>query len=225
MLEVCACAKSIEKPEDDMMVVEQQVKSPLVERHAVKSYDPNANMTRTQISELLSIAQKAPSAWNLQPWKFLVFDEREAKERLLPIAYGQRQVVDASFTVAVLGDLEADRNAELIYRDAVDKGFMDAEVKSRLIGQIEAAYSDRQTARDQAFLNASLAAMQLMLAAKEAGLDSCPMGGFDAGKLIEAFRIPERYIPVMLVSVGKAAKPAYPSSRFEVEAAAVWNSF
>ncbi|WP_281287213.1 nitroreductase family protein [Paenibacillus hemerocallicola] len=79
------------------------------------------------------------SAWNLQPWKFLVFDEREAKERLLPIAYGQCQVEDASFTVAVLGDLETDRNAELIYRDAVDKGFMDAEVKSRLIGQIEAA--------------------------------------------------------------------------------------
>ncbi|WP_281287212.1 nitroreductase family protein [Paenibacillus hemerocallicola] len=74
-------------------------------------------------------------------------------------------------------------------------------------------------------MNASLAAMQLMLATKEAGLDSCPMGGFDSEKLIEAFRIPERYIPVMLVSVGKAAKPAYPSSRFEVEAAAVWNSF
>ncbi|MDF2715004.1 MAG: hypothetical protein K0R28_1929, partial [Paenibacillus sp.] len=41
-----------------MMAVEQQVKSPLVERHAVKSYDPGANMTRTQIAELLGMAQK-----------------------------------------------------------------------------------------------------------------------------------------------------------------------
>ncbi|TMV49657.1 nitroreductase family protein [Paenibacillus mesophilus] len=207
------------------MVVEQLVKSPFVERHAVKSYDPQATLTRQQITELLEMAQKAPSAWNLQPWKFLVFDERGAKEKLLPIAYGQQQVVDAAFTVAMLGDLEADKNAELIYQEAVDKGFMNAEIKSRLVGQIEAAYANRQTARDQAFLNASLAAMQLMLVAKEMGYDTCPMGGFDAEKLADVFRVPDRYIPVMLIAVGRAAKPAYPSSRFPTDAVTVWNSF
>ncbi|MDF2717147.1 MAG: nitroreductase [Paenibacillus sp.] len=51
------------------------------------------------------------------------------------------------------------------------------------------------------------------------------MGGFDADKLMDIFRVPDRYIPVMLIAVGKAAKPAYPSSRFPTDAVTVWNSF
>ncbi|PYI51024.1 nitroreductase family protein [Paenibacillus flagellatus] len=199
--------------------------SPFLERHAVKKYDPNAKMSRDEIKKLLEIAQQAPSAWNLQPWTFLVIDEPEAKQKLLPIAFGQQQVVDASMTVAVLGDLEAQRNAESVYQPAVASGMMTAEVKDRLVGQIESAYANPQTARDQAFLNAALPAMQLMLAAKSMGYDSCPMGGFDATKLSEAFRIPDRYIPIMLIAVGKATHPAYPSTRFEVDAVTKWNTF
>jgi len=72
-------------------------------------------------------------------------------------------------------------------------------MKSSLIGQINSAYSDIPAyAREEVIKNASLAAMQLMLAAKAIGLDSCPMGGFNADAFVEAFNVPCRYIPVML---------------------------
>ncbi|MBD0381538.1 hypothetical protein ICC18_15530 [Paenibacillus sp. WST5] len=45
-----------------------------------------------------------------------------AKEKLLPVAYGQKQIVEASAVVAVLGDLVANRNAESVYRSAVEAG-------------------------------------------------------------------------------------------------------
>ncbi|RIX48655.1 nitroreductase family protein [Paenibacillus nanensis] len=197
----------------------------LKERHAVKRYDSGYRMVEEDILALLQAASDAPSAWNLQHWKFLTITDQAHKETLLDIAFGQRQVVEASAVVAILGDLQADRNAEKVFGSDVQAGRMSVAIKSRLISQINLAYENKNWARDQAICNASLAAMQLMLAAKAMGLDSCPIGGFDPGRLIEAFAIPDRYVPVMLISVGKAAEPARPSERLPIEESVVWNRF
>ncbi|XEC94268.1 nitroreductase family protein [Paenibacillus tarimensis] len=196
------------------------------ERHSVKQYDASHKLSEQEIKELLEIAAAAPSSWNLQHWKFLAITDQAAKEKLLPIAFGQKQVVEASVVVAVLGDLQANLNAEAVYGPAVQAGFMPEEVKANLIGQIEHVYANVPTVpRDEAIRNASLAAMQLMLAAKAKGLDTCPMGGYDAGQFALEFGVPERYVPVMLVAIGKAATPARPSGRFPVEQTIVWNRF
>jgi nitroreductase len=194
-------------------------------RRAVKQYDASYKMSEAELKELLEIAGRAPSSWNLQHWKFFVITDQDAKQRLLPIAYGQQQVVDASAVIAVLGDLEANRNAEAVFGPAVAAGQMSAEVKKNLIAQIDGAYTIPTVPRDEAIRNASLAAMTLMLAARAKGLDTCPMGGFDAQKFVEEFRVPSRYLPVMLITVGKAAQPGRPSDRFPVEETVVWNRF
>ncbi|SFJ09519.1 nitroreductase family protein [Thermoflavimicrobium dichotomicum] len=196
------------------------------ERHSVRKYDPTVQLSKEELEEIIEIATKAPSSWNLQHWKFLVINDREKKEKLLPIAYHQEQVVQASAVIAVLGDLEAYKNAEPVYDAAIKAGYMKEEVKKIMVEQIAQAYETKPyMARDAAILNASLASMQLMLAAKAKGYDTCAMGGFDPDKLVEAFKIPDRYLPVMLISVGKAAKPAHPTVRFPVEDVTVWNSF
>ncbi|UUZ86353.1 nitroreductase family protein [Paenibacillus sp. P26] len=64
-----------------------------------------------------------------------------------------------------------------------------------------------------------------MLAAKAKGLDSGPMVGFDADAFVKVFHVPPRYIPVLLVAIGKAVKPARPTSRFPVEQTVIWNGF
>ncbi|WP_261301804.1 nitroreductase family protein [Paenibacillus andongensis] len=196
------------------------------ERHSVKHYDASHNMSEQEIKELLEIAISAPSAWNLQHWKFLAIIDQAAKEKLLPIAYGQKQVVEAAVVVAILGDLQANLNAEAIYGPDVAAGLLPEKVKLSIFDQIEYQYNNVPTApRDEAIRNASLAAMQLMLAAKAKGLDSGPMGGYDAEQFVEAFDVPSRYVPVMLVAIGKAAQPARPSSRLPVEQTIVWNHF
>ncbi|MGZ7446122.1 nitroreductase family protein [Paenibacillus sp. TH7-28] len=198
----------------------------LRERHAVKHFDPAHKLSESEITFLLEMAGSAPSAWNLQPWKFLVIADPRLQEKLLPIAYGQRQVAEASAVIAILGDLEAHRDAEMILSRDVAAGLMPEEVRANLIGQIEAAYlNNPQFPRDEAIRNASLTSMQLMLAAKAIGYDTCPMGGYDPAALIEAFDIPSRYIPVMLVAIGKAARPSRPTTRLPAEQTAVWNGF
>ncbi|CAG7654728.1 nitroreductase family protein [Paenibacillus allorhizosphaerae] len=196
------------------------------ERRAVKHYDASYKLSEQEIMELLEIAGSAPSAWNLQHWKFLAITDQAAKQKLLPIANGQKQVVDASVVVAVLGNLQANRNAEAVFGSAVQAGMMPEEIKANLINQIESAYANIPTVpRDEAIRNASLAAMQLMLAARAKGLDSCPMGGYNPGQFVEAFNVPEQYVPVLLVAIGKAATPARPSGRFPVSQTVVWNHF
>ncbi|MFN2745725.1 MULTISPECIES: nitroreductase family protein [Bacillus] len=205
-----------------MTLSENQAIQVLTERSSIKEYDTSAAISKEELTELLEITTKAPSAWNLQHWHFTVFHSRESKDKLLPIAYNQKQVSQASAVVAVLGDLKANLNGEAVYGPLTEEGYMTEEIKETLLGQINGAYQNSAFARDAAFTNASLAAMQLMIAAKAMGYDTCAMGGFDKEAFVKEFNIDERYVPVMLISIGKQVKPAHKSSRFDVSEVSTW---
>ncbi|EMT46177.1 nitroreductase family protein [Anoxybacillus flavithermus] len=196
--------------------------SVIEQRKSVRQYDPNASISKEQLTKLLQAAGKAPSAWNLQHWHFVVIFGKEAQQKLLPIAYNQRQIVDASAVVAVLGDLQAHQKTDAVYDPLVAEGKMTKDIKETLAKQIESAYTNAQYARDAAFTNASLAAMQFMLAAKAEGFDTCAIGGFDTKAFMDAFNIPSRYVPVMLITVGKAAAPAHSSYRLPIDELTTW---
>lgn len=199
------------------MASDQKTIDILKERASVKEYDTTHEMTKEELKELLDITAKAPSAWNLQHWHFTVFHSAESKAKLLPIAYNQKQVSQASAVIAVLGDLEANLNGEKIYSELAEQGFITEDIKETLMTQINGAYQSEQYAREAAYSNASLAAMQLMIAAKAMGYDTCAMGGFSKEAYVKEFNVSGRYEPVMLISVGKAAKEAHKSNRFDIE--------
>ncbi|GAB1305737.1 nitroreductase family protein [Bacillus altitudinis] len=199
------------------MATDQKTIDILKERASVKEYDTTHEMTKEELTELLDITTKAPSAWNLQHWHFTVFHSAESKAKLLPIAYNQKQVSQASAVIAVLGDLEANLKGEKIYSELAEQGFITEDIKETLMTQINGAYQSEQYAREAAYSNASLAAMQLMIAAKAMGYDTCAMGGFSKEAYVKEFNVSGRYEPVMLISVGKAAKEAHKSNRFDIE--------
>ena len=195
-------------------------------RHSVRKYDPTATIPQGELNEILRLAASAPSSWNLQHWRFLVVTDPAIKEKLLPIAYNQQQVVDAYATIIILGDLEADKSARLVYDEAVANGLMNESVRDTMIAQIEGAYkSNPEIARDEAIRNSSYAAMQLMLAAKAKGYDTCPMGGYNRDALIEELNIPSRFLPTLMLTVGKASVQAHPTARFGLDQLVINNSF
>ncbi|WP_252183648.1 nitroreductase family protein [Rossellomorea vietnamensis] len=192
------------------------------ERRSTKSYDSTKEIATDELVEILQLAGRAPSAWNLQQWHFLTFHNKEAQEKLLPIAYNQQQIVDASAVIAVLGDLEANKNADPVLDPSIEKGEMTHELKDILVRQIEGAYSRALYPRDAAFSNASLAAMQLMLAAKGKGWDTCPIGGFNPQKLMEEFHVSDRYVPIMLITIGKPIQEARKTDRLDIKSLITW---
>ena len=81
-----------------------------------------------------------------------------------------------------------------------------------------------QDIRDQVFTDTSLAAMQLMLVAKEKGYDTHAIGIYDKQAVLTTLDIDsKRYAPVMLIAMGKAAVPAIPSARLPLAYTVSWN--
>ncbi len=203
----------------------QSVLEVMKDRHSVRKFEKGVQIPEEVMEEILNATIEAPSSWNLQHWKFLVIESDEQKEKLLPIAFNQQQIVDSSATIVILGDLEANLHAEEIYGQAVELGFMENAVKETLVNQINGAYEMEDFALNEALKNSSLAAMQLMLAAKAKDYDTVAMGGFNPVALVEEFNIPSRYVPSMLISVGKAAVEAHGTARFPLERVVVKESF
>jgi nitroreductase len=204
---------------------QQSFSSLIQERHSVRSYDPNFKISKEEITAILGDAIRAPSSSNMQPWRFLVIDDKELKEKLLPIANNQQQIVEASAIIAVLGDLESYKLADTIYTRAHEAGFMPEATKNAFVERTVSHYSSlpKDVATRVVSTDGGLVSMQLMLAAKARGYDTVPMGGYNAAKFVEAFGISERYVPIMLIAVGKAAKPGHPSVRLTVDEVTNWN--
>jgi nitroreductase len=189
------------------------------ERHSVRKYDANHKIAREEIEGMLKEATLAPSSSNLQPWRFIVFEDQEMKKELRGIANNQEQIETSSAVIAILGDSEMYQNVEKIYRANYEAGFMDEENMRRLIDGTNSTYplASVEARKNIASFDAGLVAMQLMLIAKARGYDTVPMGGFDKVKFSERFEVSDRYIPIVLIAVGKAAGPAFQTTRLPLE--------
>lgn len=194
-------------------------------RHSVRNYDPEVKISREELTEMLQLATFAPSGANLQPWRFLVIDTLELQQKLLPIAYNQQQVVEAAAVIAVLGDLQYGTLASKIYGQAVEAGFMPEATAKAFVERYTAMYATMspENIREIVCADCGMAALQLMLAARAKGYDTVPMGGYNKADFMEAFGIPDRYFSVMLIALGKAAKPGHPTTRLPIDDIAFFN--
>ncbi|CAM3844559.1 nitroreductase family protein [Mesobacillus zeae] len=202
-----------------MSTIQQDLSTVIRERHSVRKYDPSFKISREEISEMLNEAILAPSSSNLQPWSFIVIQDEETKKELRGIANNQEQVETASAVIAVLGDKEMYKNVEKVYNSAHAAGLIDEATKNMMIENTNKLYpaAPAEVRTNIANFDAGLVSMQLMLIAKARGYDTVPMGGFDKQKFAERFDISERYFPAVLISLGKAAAPAYKSTRIPLE--------
>jgi nitroreductase len=180
-------------------------------RISANSYDNERSLSDQQVAELIELATHAPSAFNLQNWKFLAVRSAEAKARLLPLAWGQQKIVDAAVTFIVCGTLNQHETLPSALKPTLDAGIIDQAIYDMWVGAAEGMYKENpQLQRDEAIRSGSLAAMTLMLAAKGQGLVSTPMIGFDQSAVAKEFGLSDLEIPVMLVTVGYPGATNWP---------------
>lgn len=195
-------------------------------RRSVKNYDPTVKISREEMTEILAEATTAPSSINMQPWRFVVIDTPEGKAELAELAmYNTNQVNTSAAVIAVFGDMKCIENADEIYGKSAELGYMPEDVKEKLLASFKPLYENlpEQNMRDIVLIDASLVSMQLMLVARAHGYDTNPIGGYDKQRIAEVFGLEkERYVPIMLISIGKAATEGRPSYRLPVEAVTTW---
>ena len=186
-------------------------------RKSIRLYDENFKISHEEMLQLIQEATAAPSSVNMQPWRFVVIESKEEKEKLKPlIRFNTRQNDTSSAMILIFGDTNCYEFGEEIYNQAVEEGKMPEEVRNQQLEAIIPYYKSftKSEMNDVVKIDASLAAMQLMLVARAHGYDTNPIGGFESDQLAETFGLDKaRYVPVLILSIGKAIEEGYESVR------------
>lgn len=175
----------------------------LAQRVSTSLFDTSRSLSEADILALIDQAIRSPSAYNMQNWSFLVVHSAAAKQRLLPIAYGQQKVVDAAATIIVNGLLDGHTSFTERFDPLITQGLAQAEHVAQWAAGANRTYSTSQLRqRDEAIRSASLAGMTLMLAAQAQGLVTGPMIGFDPQALAQEFALQEQELPAIMITLG-----------------------
>lgn len=205
-----------------------ELKNVIEQRKTIKAFNSAVKISRTELEEMLHLSQLAPSKANLQPWRFVIVDDAEIKTALSQnVAFNGPPCDTASAVIAIFADLQYQTLLEPILDQEVAMGCLHSEFKERKFNFLLSLHnqSTESEIRDQVLIDSSLAAMQLMLIAKDKGYDTHAIGVFDRTAVLTLLEIdPARYLPVMLLAIGKAANPALPSCRLPLEYTLSWNN-
>ncbi|HWU66686.1 MAG TPA: nitroreductase family protein [Methylophilus sp.] len=198
------------------------VSQAIQERRSIKAYDPAHRMTEAEIEQLLSLAMLSPTAFNIQHWRFVVVTDPVLRHQIRAVSWNQAQVTDASLLIILTADLKAwEKDPARYWVNAPQP------VSDYLVRAIHDYYTDHtQAERDEGMRSGGMAAMTLMLAAKEMGYDTCPMDGFDFDAVGKLINLPADHVPVMFVVVGKALEEAKPrGGQLTMDEVVIYNRF
>jgi nitroreductase len=198
----------------------------VLKRRSIKKYDSSVKISREEMEEMIAEATRAPSSVNMQPWRFVVIETPEGKEKLAELArFNSEQVNTSSAVIAVFGDMNNFEYAEEIFEKAVELGYMPHDIKEQQLKVITPIYENMSQAdmRDVVLIDSGLVSMQLMLVARAHGYDTNPIGGYEKELIAEVFGLDkERYVPIMLISIGKAESEGHASYRLPVNTVTTW---
>lgn len=164
-------------------------------RYAVKLFDSAKKLSEDQWSALQQSLVLTPSSYGLQPWKFLVIEDKTLRAKLRAVSWNQAQVEDCSHFVVFTAlhridgkyiDRYVAKTGE-IRNVAVDKlqGFRQMMMKNVVEG------AQKPVIFEWATRQVYIALGNLMTSAALLGIDTCPMEGLDAQKYDEILGLDE----------------------------------
>ena len=181
----------------------------LLHRHSVRHFDPTVKISREELQEMIAEAITAPSACNLQPWRFVIIDTEAAKDvlRSFFMAFNYPQLETAAALVFIFGDTQAYKSYRDLWNQACEDGRISPEKRDEVLRTFLPLYeaASYEGLVHDAKINSSLAAMQLMLVARAHGYDTNAIQGYNSKVAAEKLGLnPERYVPNMAIAIGKA---------------------
>jgi nitroreductase len=151
-------------------------------RYATKQFDASQKISQSNLAILKEAVRLSPSSMGLQPYKVIVVENPELRTKLVPAAYGQAQVVDAShlFVLAIESTINhvqveaymqniADTRAQNLHSLAGFKSMVESNLKNM----------DEKSTADWAAKQVYLALGNLLNAAADLRIDATPMEGFN----------------------------------------------
>lgn len=181
------------------------VSDALRDRRSIRWFDPEWRMSDEDFSRMINHVVLSPTALNIQNWRFLRVTDKARRTDIRKVAWDQAQVTDASELVILCYNEKAWRVSPERYWSEVPQ-----EVAEIMLGNFPLYFNQLGIERDEGLRSCGMAAMSMMLVAKEMGYDSCPMTGFDFGAVAEIIALPPWHRIAMMVAIGKKVKDPGP---------------
>lgn len=174
-------------------------------RYATKAYDKTRKISAEDWAFLEESINLAPSSYGIQPYKVLVIDDQETREKLKAAAYNQSPVTDAShFVVFAYKKTLSDADIEhFVTRITEVRG----QTRESLADYENAMKGAAQRATDGGYIEtwnsrqAYIALGFLLETAALLGIDATPMEGFDAAQFNAILGL-EDYSAVAVAALG-----------------------
>lgn len=158
-------------------ITQEVIHEVIANRWSGRAYDASQSVSKEQVISLLEAARWAPSCFGDEPWRYVVCNKSD-----------NMQAWQTAFDCLVPGNQAWVVNAPVLLLICADTLFRHNDKPNRW-----AAYDTGASTEN------------LCLQATALGLMAHQMGGFDADKARQAFKVPERFQIMAMVTVGYQA--------------------
>ncbi|PRP65896.1 NAD(P)H-dependent oxidoreductase [Nonlabens agnitus] len=154
-------------------------------RYATKNFDPNKNLEPQQLEMLAAAFNLTATSYGLQPCRLIVVQNADIQHQMVPMAFGQRQVVDASAVLVICTTAVDADYVRRYFKRVKDVRDTSDEVLQPFVDQLTTKFDAmaveevEQWARNQAYITLGT----LMNICAQEQIDSCPMEGFIPDKI------------------------------------------
>ncbi|UKJ07804.1 NAD(P)H-dependent oxidoreductase [Solitalea lacus] len=172
-------------------------------RYATKKFDVTKKLSQQDFSKVLKAITLSASAYGLQPYKFIVVEDPEVREKLKGMSKGQTQITDASHLIVFAHQQIVDNAQIETYIDNIAvtrnisretlRGFetMMKGTVANLNPETLSNWNARQT---------YIALGNLLTYCALEGIDACPMEGFDSNAYDEILGLKEKGLHAIVVA-------------------------
>ncbi len=180
-------------------------------RHAVKAYDATKKVSKENIDKIVEAARLAPTSSGLQPFKVLVIENQELKEKLVKGALNPECMRDCSHVVIFAAwDRYTKERIDKVYDYTTDERGLERGRFGSYTDMLKKIYLDQSAEENFAHIaRQTYIALGLALAqAAELKVDSTPVEGFDNKVVDEILELEKLGLKsVSLMYVGYADTP------------------
>jgi nitroreductase/dihydropteridine reductase len=182
----------------------------LQKRYAVKQFDKSFKLSTEQVSQFKEIANLTATSMGLQPFRVAMISSDEVKEKLLTHSYNQPQITSASHLFVLCAVENVDDNYADKYLDNIAKTRGVTRESLKGYEQMVKGFTsqdDTEMKTQWAARQAYIVVGNLLTSAAMAGIDACPMEGFDADAYAEVLGLKAKGLrPYALVALGKKSQ-------------------
>ena len=175
-------------------------------RYATKAFNTSKTLSKPQLNTLKEAFNLTATSFGLQTLSLVIVENKTIRESLVPYAFNQKQVVEAShlLVICIQDNIEASDVTKYYNNIKTIRNTPETILKpyrEQLVGMMDVKTIEQrqQWSKNQAYI----ALGNLMTVCAIEGIDACPMEGFLPEKFDETLQLKQKGLKsVLLLPVG-----------------------